>query len=106
MNCDDDDDGHVGNRVIMLPGNQEVISQCCQFSCPPSPQTGWGLHFRYFTSAVPIISCVNYDKVKSSLGGAKAEEVKAKMNKSCCRGRKEKRGQHWKIQGEKRGRYL
>lgn len=23
----DDDDGHVGNPVIMLPGNQEVISQ-------------------------------------------------------------------------------
>lgn len=71
MNYADDDDGHAGNPVIMLPGNQEVISQCCRFSCPPSPQTGWGFHFRYFTSAVPIISCVNYNKVKSSLDRAK-----------------------------------
>lgn len=55
MTCDDD--GHAGNSVIMLPGNQEVISQWCRSSCPLSLQTGWDFHFRYFTSHLDNILC-------------------------------------------------
>lgn len=43
INCDDD--VHVGNPIIVLPGNQEVISQQCQSSRPLSLQTEWGPSF-------------------------------------------------------------
>lgn len=77
----------MGNPVITLPGNQKVIGRV-NHPVPPSLQTGWGLHFHYFTSAVSVISCLNYREVNGSPHGATAQEVKAKMKKSHCGRRK------------------
>lgn len=68
-NCRDDRDRdhvHAGNPVMVLPGNQKVISQqCWSFALFSSNRVG--LNFRYFTSSVTVISCLNYHEVNGSL---------------------------------------
>ena len=70
MSCDADEDAH---RVAGRPGSNQSAASIILSPCSSNRM---GASFPSLTSAVPIISWLNYNKASSSLDGVTAKEAK------------------------------